>query len=368
MTEGFHRTQTEMIPNRAAPASSVGIVGWVRTNLLSSWVNVGLTLLGFYLIWLIVPPLLMWAFIDATYIGTDRFACAGASGACWVFLDQRIGQFLYGFYPSDQTWRVNIALFLLIPALAPLLFDSLPFAKYGRWFSLAYPFIATFLLIGGFGLEEIPTNKFGGFMLNITVGLSGIFLSLPVGILLALGRRSQLPFVRIFCIGFIEVFRGVPLITMMFTAAMLLPLFLPPQFSMDLVVRVIIVVTAFASAYMAEVIRGGLAGIDRGQYEAAQALGLSYWKSMGLIILPQALKYSIPGIVNTFIALFKDTTLVIVIGLFDILNIGRSMVANPDWLGLGIETYAIIALAFFTVCFSISRYSLGLERRLDTSR
>ena len=368
MTEGFHRTQTEMIPNRAAPSSSVGIVGWVRTNLLSSWVNVGLTLLGFYLIWLVVPPLLMWAFIDATYIGTDRFACAGASGACWVFLDQRIGQFLYGFYPSDQTWRVNIALFLLIPALAPLLFDSLPFAKYGRWFSLAYPFIATFLLIGGFGLEEIPTNKFGGFMLNITVGLSGIFLSLPVGILLALGRRSQLPFVRIFCIGFIEVFRGVPLITMMFTAAMLLPLFLPPQFSMDLVVRVIIVVTAFASAYMAEVIRGGLAGIDRGQYEAAQALGLSYWKSMGLIILPQALKYSIPGIVNTFIALFKDTTLVIVIGLFDILNIGRSMVANPDWLGLGIETYAIIALAFFTVCFSISRYSLGLERRLDTSR
>jgi len=368
MTEGFHRPHTEMIPNRAAPASSVGIVGWVRTNLLSSWVNVGLTLLGFYVIWLIVPPLLMWAFFDATYVGTDRFACQGEIGACWVFLDQRIGQFLYGFYPSEQTWRVNIALILLIPALAPLLFDNLPGAKYGRWFSLAYPFIATFLLIGGFGLEEIPTNKFGGFMLNITVGLSGIFLSLPVGILLALGRRSQLPFVRIFCVVFIEVFRGVPLITMMFTAAMLLPLFLPPQFSMDLVVRVIIVVTAFASAYMAEVIRGGLAGIDRGQYEAAQALGLSYWKSMGLIILPQALKYSIPGIVNTFIALFKDTTLVIVIGLFDILNIGRSMVANPDWLGLGIETYAIIALAFFTVCFSISRYSLSLERRLDTSR
>ena len=185
---------------------------------------------------------------------------------------------------------------------------------------------------------------------------------------MALGRRSQLPIVWIFSVAFIEVFRGVPLITMMFTAAILLPLFLPPQFSMDLIIRVIVVVTAFASAYMAEVIRGGLAGIDRGQHEAAQALGLSYWKSMGLIILPQALKYSIPGIVNTFIALFKDTTLVIVIGLFDILNIGRSMVANPDWVGLGIETYAIIALAFFTVCFSISRYSLGLERRLDTSR
>ena len=244
----------------------------------------------------------------------------------------------------------------------------MPGGRYGRWFSLAYPFVATFLLIGGYGLEEVPTNKFGGFMLNITVGLAGIVLSLPIGILLALGRRSKLPVVRLFSVVFIEVFRGVPLVTMMFTAAMLLPLFLPPQFSLDLVVRVIVVVAAFASAYMAEVIRGGLAAIPRGQYEAAQALGLGYWRSMALIILPQALKYSIPGIVNTFIALFKDTTLVIVIGLFDILNIGRSMVANPDWLGLGVEAYALIAVSFFTVCFSISRYSLGLERRLDTSQ
>jgi len=366
MTTGFFRTQTEMIENRVAPAATTGVIGWLRTNLLSSWLNLGLTILAIYVIWLIIPPLLYWALIDATFVGTDRFACENP-GACWVFLDQRIGQFLYGFYPADQTWRVNIALVLLIPAMAPLLFENVPFASYLRWFSLAFPFIATFLLVGGYGLEEIPTNKFGGFMLNITIGLSGIVLSLPIGVLLALGRRSQLPIVRIFCVMFIEVFRGVPLITMMFTAAMLLPLFLPPQFSLDLVVRVIVVVTAFASAYMAEVIRGGLAAIDRGQYEAAQALGLSYWKSMALIILPQALKYSIPGIVNTFIALFKDTTLVIVIGLFDILNIGRSMVANPDWLGLGIETYAIIALAFFTVCFSISRYSLALERRLDTS-
>lgn len=367
MTTGFFRSQTEMIENRAAPGSTVGVVGWLRTNLLSSWLNAGLTFLGLYVVWLIVPPLITWAFFDATFEGTDRFACENP-GACWVFLDQRIGQFLYGFYPAEQTWRVNIALVLLIPAMAPLLFDNVPYARYLRWFSLAYPVVATLLLVGGFGLEEIPTNKFGGFMLNITVGLSGIVLSLPIGILLALGRRSQLPIVRIFSVAFIEVFRGVPLITMMFTAAILLPLFLPPQFSVDLIIRVIVVVTAFASAYMAEVIRGGLAAIDRGQHEAAQALGLSYWKSMGLIILPQALKYSIPGIVNTFIALFKDTTLVIVIGLFDILNIGRSMVANPDWVGLGIETYAIIALAFFTVCFSISRYSLGLERRLDTSR
>ena len=173
--------------------------------------------------------------------------------------------------------------------------------------------------------------------------------------------------VRIFCVAFIEVFRGIPLVTVMFVAAMLVPLFLPSHFSLDLVIRVIVVVTAYASAYIAEVVRGGLQAIPRGQYEAAQALGLGYWRSMGLIILPQALKYSIPGIVNTFIALFKDTTLVIVIGLFDILNIGKSMVANPDWLGLGLEAYALVAFAFFVVCFSMSRYSLRLERRLDTT-
>jgi general L-amino acid transport system permease protein len=366
MTTGFFRSQNEMLQSRTAPLTTTGVIGWLRANLLSTWLNAGLTILGVYLIWLLVPPLLNWALFHATFEGVDRFACEGP-GACWVWVDQRIGQFLYGFYPAEQTWRVNLALVLLVPAMAFLMFENVPGARFGRWFSLAYPFIATFLLIGGYGLEEVPTKKFGGFMLNITIGLSGIVLSLPFGILLALGRRSKLHVFRLFSVVFIEVFRGVPLITMLFTAAILLPLFLPPQLSLDLLVRVIVVVTAFSSAYMAEVIRGGLAAIPRGQYEAAQALGLGYWRSMALIILPQALKYSIPGIVNTFIALFKDTTLVIVIGLFDILNIGRSMVANPDWLGLGIEAYALIALSFFTVCFSISRYSLRLEQRLDTA-
>ncbi len=366
MTTGFFRTQADMLNGRAAPVATTGVIGWARANFLSSWLNVGLTIFGLYIIWLIVPPLVGWAVLDAQFVGTDRFACEGA-GACWVWMDQRIGQFLYGFYPADQVWRVNLALILLIPALAPVLFENLPGARYGRWFLLAYPVVATFLLIRGYGLEEVSTNKFGGFMLNITIGLAGIVLSLPFGILLALGRRSRLSMVRMFSVAFIEVFRGIPLVTVMFVAAMLVPLFLPSHFSLDLVIRVIVVVTAYASAYIAEVIRGGLQAIPRSQYEAAQALGLGYWRSMGLIILPQALKYSIPGIVNTFIALFKDTTLVIVIGLFDILNIGKSMVANPDWLGLGLEAYALVAVAFFVVCFSMSRYSLRLERRLDTT-
>lgn len=363
--QSFFRSQADLLPERSPPPATTGVLGWVRGNLFSSWLNSILTLIGLYLLWIIIPPALDWAFFSADIAGDDRFACT-SEGACWAWLDQRYNQFLYGFYPADQRWRVNIALLLLIPALIPLLFDKVPGVKIGRWFSLAYPFVATILLVGGFGFESVPTNKFGGFMLNITVGLAGIILSLPIGIVLALGRRSNMPVVRILSVAFIEIFRGVPLITLLFTAAILLPIFMPPNVSFDLVVRVIVVVTAFSSAYMAEVIRGGLQAIPRGQYEAAQALGLGYWRMMALIILPQALKISIPGIVNTFIGLFKDTTLVIVIGLFDILNIGKSMVSNPDWLGLSAEAYVFVALFFFVVCFSMSRYSSLLEKRLDT--
>ena len=367
MADSFYRSQADLLPERAAPIATTGLLGWLRSNLFGGWFNTILTLIGLYLVWLVVPSILDWAFFDSDIAGEDRFACT-SKGACWAWLDQRINQFLYGFYPAGERWRVNLAIILLVPALVPLLFDRVPGARYGRWFSLAYPVIATILLIGGLGLESVPTHKFGGFMLNITVGLAGIILSLPIGIILALGRRSNLPIVRILSVIFIEVFRGVPLITLLFVAAILLPIFMPPKVSFDLVVRVIVVVTAFASAYMAEVIRGGLQAIPRGQYEAAQALGLGYWKMMGLIVLPQALKISIPGIVNTFIGLFKDTTLVIVIGLFDILNIGNTMVSNPAWLGLSSEAYVFIALFFFTVCFSMSRYSHFLEKRLDTSQ
>ena len=364
-TRPFHRTQAQFAPERPAPIATVGVVGWVRRHLLSTWWNTALTFAGLYVLWITIPPVVTWAWLQADVAGVTRFDCTG-SGACWAWVDQRIGQFLYGFYPAGETWRVNLAVVLMVPALIFLLFEDVPGARWGRWYALAFPVIAGVLLIGGLGLAAVPTSRFGGFMLNLVIGLAGIVLSLPFGILLALGRRSQLPAVRVLSIAFIEVFRGVPLITFMFTAALLLPVFLPPHYSLDLVARVIVVVTMYAAAYIAEVIRGGLQAIPRGQYEAAQALGLGYWQSMRLIILPQALKISIPGIVNTFIALFKDTTLVIVIGLFDILNIGNSMVANPDWQGLGTEAYAFIAVFFFVICFGMSRYSMHLERRLDT--
>ncbi|MDC0074742.1 amino acid ABC transporter permease [Alphaproteobacteria bacterium] len=366
MKQNFYRKQSDLLEQKPPPIATHGVIGWLRKNLFSSTLNSILTIGCIYILWLIINDIFDWAYINASFLGNDSLACK-SSGACWAWVDQRVHQFLYGFYPVGERWRVNLTLILLIPAIAFVLFDKTPGVKYGRWFSLLYPFIATILLVGGFGLEEIPTKKFGGFMLNITVGIAGIVLSLPVGILLALGRRSKMTLIRIFCVIFIECFRGVPLITLLFVAAILLPIFLPTNVSLDLLVRVIVVVTAFSSAYMAEVIRGGLQAIPKGQYEAAQALGLGYWKLMMLIVLPQSLKISIPGIVNTFIGLFKDTTLVIVIGLFDILNIANSMLSNPDWMGLSTEAYIFISLFFFVACFSMSRYSIYLEKKLDTN-
>ena len=365
--EPFHRSQAEMLPQSPAPASTVGVLGWVRTNLFSNWLSTVLTFLSAALLWVVVPPFLDWALFEADFTGATGSECT-AAGACWAWLDQRISQFLYGFYPPESYWRVDLSLALLVPALAYILFENLPWARYGRWFSVAYPVIAAVLLVGGFGLEGVSTDKFGGFMLNVVAGLAGIVLSLPIGIVLALGRRSRLPVVRILSVVFIEAIRGVPLITLLFVAIVILQLFLPPNVSLDQLVRVMIMVTLFASAYMAEVIRGGLQAIPEGQYEAARAMGLGYWQMMRLIVLPQALKISIPGIVNTFIGLFKDTTLVIIIGLFDILGQAKLLQTNPEWIGkVDHETYVIAALFFFVICFSMSRYSINLEKRLDTT-
>ncbi len=364
----FHRSQAEMMPQRQPPAATIGVIGWVRANLFSSYLNIALTLMSAGLLWVAVPPFLDWALFGADFSGATGEDCTGR-GACWAWLDQRIEQFLYGFYPAESYWRVNLAVALLAPALAYVLFENMPYARYGRWFSVAYPVIAAILLVGGFGLEGVTTDKFGGFMLNLVAGLAGIVLSLPIGILLALGRRSHLPIVRVLSVVFIEMIRGVPLITLLFVAIVILQLFLPPQVSLDQLIRVMIMITLFASSYMAEVIRGGLQAIPQGQHEAAQAMGLGYWKMMRLIVLPQALKISIPGIVNTFIGLFKDTTLVIIIGLFDILGQARLLQTNPEWIGeVDHETFLLAALFFFVICFSMSRYSINLEKRLDPTR
>lgn len=354
-------------PDLPPPALSVGVVGWLRANLFSSWFNTLLTLFAAYLIWLLLPPLIQWAFIDADWTGTTRADCT-SGGACWVFVQQRFGQFMYGFYPTELRWRVDLTLWLAIIGAAPLFVPTMPRkAMYGLVFLVVYPVVAFWLLHGGFlGLSTVSTSQWGGLMLTLVIAAVGIAGALPLGILLALGRRSDMPAIRVICVTFIEFWRGVPLITVLFMSSVMLPLFLPEGLSFDKLMRALIGVILFQSAYIAEVVRGGLQAIPKGQYEAAAAMGLGYWRMMGLVILPQALKLVIPGIVNTFIALFKDTSLVIIIGLFDLLNSIKQATSDPAWLGMATEGYVFAALIFWIFCFGMSRYSQHLERKLDT--
>ena len=354
-------------PDLPPPPMSVGALAWLRSNLFSDWFNTLLTLLAAYLVWLLIPPLLQWALLDASWSGSSRADCSG-EGACWVFVRERFSQFMYGFYPEALRWRVDLAALLAIFGAAPLFVARMPRkAVYGLGFLLLYPLLAFWLLHGGFfGLEQVNTSQWGGLMLTLVIAAVGIAGALPLGILLALGRRSDLPAIRVICVTFIEFWRGVPLITVLFMSSVMLPLFLPEGLTFDKLVRALIGVILFQSAYIAEVVRGGLQAIPKGQYEAAAAMGLGYWRTMGLVILPQALKLVIPGIVNTFIALFKDTSLVIIIGLFDLLNSVKQAAADPKWLGMATEGYVFAALVFWIFCFGMSRYSMHLERKLDT--
>ena len=349
------------------------ILKWLRQNLFSSFFDTALTILAIYILIAVIPPVIEWALINSVWLADSRHACwkemsSPGEGACWALIIKRLNMFIYGFYPEHLYWRVNLSFLLLILAFIPIFLEKLPYRKKFLLYSISFPFIAGWILIGGIGLERVTTDLFGGIMLTIILGVTGVAFSLPIGILLALGRTSNLPAVKMLCVIFIEFIRGVPLIVLLFIASTMLNYFLPPGTSFDLLLRVLIMVTLFSAAYLAEVIRGGLAAIPAGQYEASQAIGLSYWKTHRLIVLPQVLKVSIPGIVNTFIGLFKDTTLVVIIGLFDPLGIGRSSLADTKWGGLHMEVYIFIAIFFFLCCFSMSRYSIFLEKRLSTDR
>lgn len=356
-----------MIEQRPAPSSSVGAIAWLRTNLFNGPINTVFTLIGLYVLYLLVVPTVQWAFINADWIGTTREDCS-REGACWVFINARFSQFIYGLYPSEETWRANIVFGMFFTLIGWLAIPKLPFKRWVAVFALVvFPVLSFVLLYGGyFDLPQVPTHRWGGLMLTLLLATVGMVGALPIGIVLALGRRSNMPIVKSFCVVFIEFWRGVPLITVLFMASVMLPLFLPSEMNVDRLVRALIGLTLFQSAYMAEVIRGGLQAIPKGQEEAAAALGMTYWKRMGLIILPQALKMMIPGIVNTFISLFKDTTLVMIIGLFDLLGIVQAALADSRWLGFSLEGYVFAAFMFWIFCFSMSRYSQYLERKLNT--
>jgi general L-amino acid transport system permease protein len=357
-------------PDLPPPSSTVGTLGWLRRNLFSSPSNIALTLLALYLLYSFIPPVSRWAFFDATWSGDNREACATNNGACWVFVRVHFDQFMYGFYPDAQRWRVNTAVVLLILGAVPLFVRTVPEPfkiRLGLSLLALYPLVAFVLFKGGMlGLPVVDTSSWGGLLLTLVIAGVGMVAALPLGVLLALGRRSRMPAIQTLCVTFIEFWRGVPLITVLFMSSVMLPLFLPAGMNFDKLLRALIGVTLFQSAYMAEVVRGGLQAIPKGQIEAAAALGLGYWKSMILIVLPQALKLVIPGIVNTFIALFKDTSLVLIIGLFDLMNIVHNATTNPEWLGFSTEGYVFAAAVYWLFCFGMSRYSQSLEKRLHT--
>ncbi len=355
---------------RAPPVPRLGALRWIRANLFNSPLNTVLTLLCLWALWKIVPPFLSWAIFDATWQGNSREACAAVSGACWTFVKVRFGQFMYGFYPTDQRWRVTLAFAILVVGAIPLFFQGFgPKMALGAALLFVYPVIGFILFYGGvLGLRVVETPLWGGLFLTLVLAGVGIVVSMPLGVILALGRRSDMPVVRMLCVGFIELIRAVPLITVLFMASVMLPLFLPEGVNFDKLLRALVGITLFSAAYMAEVVRGGLQAIPSGQYEAAKALGLNYAEMMGLVILPQALRIVIPGIVNNFISLFKDTTLVLIIGLFDLLGMVQAALTDATWLGFALEGYVFAGFCFWVFCFSMSRYSMHIERKLDTGK
>lgn len=414
-----------MLPEAPPPESEAGVVRWIRSNLFSGWFNTILTITSLYCLYLFlaaVGPWLVNGVWDAADIRECREKLQGATGGCFAVIAERWPQMIFGFkYPSEIYWRPAVAFILLLVAIAPVLFSKV-FPARMLYFSALYPFLAYYMIwggtilipviallgfavgyfvyarqvyrsfavglfggiaaavatwfIGGFitaalpeflALREVASRDIGGFMLNLILGTVCVSLSLPLGILLALGRQSEMPVVKGICVVFIEFIRGVPLITLLFVANVVLAYFLPPGTNFDLIVRVIIMITMFASAYIAEVIRGGLAALPKGQYEAANALGLDYPQAMRLIILPQALKISIPGIVNVAVGLFKDTTLVSIISMFDLVGMVRGpILSSSDWNGVYWELFGFAGLLFFVVCYGISQYSQWLERQLRT--
>ena len=416
----------EMLSERAPPVGERGFLKWARENLFSSVFNTIMTIVSVWVIYSIAVGVAPWFFNGVWNAQTTRECYEildGVNGACFAVLQERFPQLIYGFkYPSSEYWRPNLATVLLLVALAPVLFRRLP--KGLLVFTVIYPFLAYWLIWGGsiliptvafvgcfigvafyrkfssgafviaiilslisaylcwflggyliswndtfLSLEIVPSRDMGGFMLNLLLGTIAVSLSIPLGIALALGRQSNMPIIKWICVVFIEFIRGVPLITLLFVANVILAFFFPPETSIDLILRVIIMMTFFNSAYIAEVVRGGLAALPSGQYEAANSLGLDYSQSMRFIILPQALKISIPGIVNVSVGMLKDTTLVSIISMFDLVGMIRGpILSSTDWNGVYWELFGAAAAIFFVVCFTVSKYSQWLERQLETGK
>lgn len=361
-----HTTGTAASPRLPPPKYTIGVSGWLQKNLFSTWYNVLLTLGAAWLIYLLVSTLIEWGLVEAAF-GTTPESCENIDGACWSFVRVFWPLFMVGTYPFEERWRI-VAVAAIIAAVAVLGAIG-PVRRSNRYYWLwGLSLIPIYLLIRGsdtVGWPVVDSAQWGGLLLTIMLSVIGIGISFPISIVLALGRRSEMPIFRAFCVGYIELIRGVPLITILFMASVMLPLFFPPGFHLDKVLRAQVGIILFSAAYLAEVVRGGLQAIPRGQEEAAAALGLNYWQTMAFIVMPQALRIVIPPLVSSFIALLKDTSLVTIVGLLDLLSIANSATQNPEWLGKIIEAYVFVGAVYWLICFSMSRYAAYLEVKYE---
>ncbi len=347
------------------PISQVGAIGWVKANLFNSYFNSILTIVTIYALYRITPPFVKWAILDSAYF-TSGQGCREALGACWSVVTENIRFIIFGFFPYDLQWRPLAAMIILFI----LLFFSRDRKYWKR--QLGYAWLAGLVIMGIlmkggiFGLAPVETTRWSGLPLTLLLSVFGLTAAYPLGVILALGRQSELPAIRTICVVYIEAIRGVPLVSLLFMSSVMFPLFLPEGVTINNILRAQVAIILFTAAYIAEVVRGGLQAIGKGQYEAAQTLGLNYYQQMRLIILPQALKIVIPPTVGILVSAFKDTSLVVIIGLFDLLKTTQATLSDPQWLGFSVEAYLFIALIYFAGCFSMSHYSRRLEDQLHT--
>jgi general L-amino acid transport system permease protein len=349
------------------PVSQVGVIGWVRANLFNGVFNSLLTVVVLLLLWKTVPPLVEWAFLDSLWASSSE-ACRDIEGACWSIVPANIRFIIFGFYPFGEQWRPLVAMVLLVG----LLFYSRDRRHWTRllvWIWGIGLFVMGLLMRGGlFGLTPVESTQWGGLPLTLLLSVFGLTAAYPLGVVLALGRQSKMPAVKALSVVYIELIRGVPLISLLFMSSVVFPLFLPEGVTVNKILRAQVAIILFTAAYIAEVVRGGLQGMSRGQYEAAESLGLNYVQTMRLIILPQALKIVIPPTVSILISAFKDTSLVVIIALYDLLKTTQSVLSDPKWMGFSAEAYIFISLIYFVCCFAMSNYSRRLEHELDTGR
>jgi len=353
-------------PAMRPPAHSIGAWAWVRTQLFATPLNALLTVLSLWFLLMAVPAMLDWLFIDANFTAANAQECRASAGACWAFIGEKHRLILFGTYPYDEQWRPLLATVLLIAIIICSGMRRFWNARLLAIWLIGLTAVAILMWGGVLGLTYVENSLWGGLPITLILSTFGIAFAFPLGVCLALGRRSKMPAIRVLCVVYIELIRGVPLISLLFMSSVMLPLFLPEGFTIDKLLRAQIAIILFTAAYIAEIVRGGLQAMPKGQYEGGESLGLSYWQQMRIIILPQALKIVIPPMVSIFISLFKDTSLVMIVGIFDLTQASKTALTDAAWRGFGVEAYVFISVIYFVFCYSMSRYSQNLEKRLDT--